>query len=131
MTRPPAHLVHGLDGPIVIVSGRVAAWLNRHAGLNQYRIDHRGEDGDVDSTLNALRLAELGWREAATGTKEAAPPEPQRQWMSTSHAASQMRVGERAIRKAIYEGRLKATKNDQGHWRIRHEDLLHYKANRK
>jgi len=130
IVRPPEHLVHGLEGPVVIVSGRVAAWLNRHAGLNEYRIDHRGEDPDVDSTLNALRIAELKWREAVTGTKEAAPPEPQREWMSTTQAATQTRIGERAIRKAIDAGRLKAI-SVNGRWRIRREDLAHYQANRK
>ena len=129
MSRPPEHLVHGLDGPIVIVSGRVAAWLNRHAGLDQFRIDHRGEDGEVDSTLVALRLAELKWREAATGTKQAAPPEPESQWLSTNQAATRTHLGERAIRKAIYEGRLKAT-NSNGRWRIQFEDLAHFQANR-
>ena len=128
--RPPEHLLHGLDGPAVIVSARAAAWLNRHAGLDQFRTEHRGEDAEVDSVLVAFRIAELKWREAVTGTKEAAPAEQKREWMSTTQAATQTQVGGRAIRKAIERNRLKATWVD-GRWRIRHEDLAHYQANRK
>ncbi|MCA1709456.1 MAG: hypothetical protein LC808_41710 [Actinobacteria bacterium] len=52
---PAEHLVHGLDAPVVLVSGRVAAWLLSRARLDQYHRTHRGDDAEVDQTLLALR----------------------------------------------------------------------------
>jgi excisionase family DNA binding protein len=130
-TRPPEHLVHGIDGPVVVVSARVCAYLNRYAGLNRFRVDHRGDDTEVDAALFAFRIAELRWREAVTGTKMAAKPElsASSQWLSTTQAAGITGTTDRGIRKAIASGHLKA-ENVAGRWRIDRENLTHYQTAR-
>ncbi len=128
-TRPPEHYIHG-DGSVVVVPRRVCAYLNRYADLERFRLQTRGQDAEVDSVLIAFRLAELKWREAATGTKEAARPElegPSTTWISTTQAAAHLGVGDRAIRKAIAEGRLHAV-SVAGRWRIQREQLEHFKT---
>lgn len=129
--RPAEHLIHGVDGPIVIVTGRVAAYLNRYAGLDAYRRANRGADAEVDQALQALRRADLWWRESATGTKKAPEPELDAsfEWLSTTQAGTQLGVTDRAIRKAIDEGRLKALRVDD-RWRISRTDFEHYRAGR-
>ena len=130
-SRPVEHLVHGLDGPIIIVSARVAAYLNRYAGLADFRTAHRGADAEVDQVLLGFRLLELKWRESATGTKKAPEPEldASYEWLSTTQAGAQLGVSDRAIRKAIDEGRMKALRvNDR--WRISRTDFEHYRAGR-
>ncbi|WP_189016033.1 helix-turn-helix domain-containing protein [Paenarthrobacter histidinolovorans] len=127
--RPPAAYVHGINAPVVIVPARIAAWLERNAGLNQIRINARGADPEVDSVLNALRLAALTWRTAATGSPQAPEPEAAREskWYSTTDAAERLGITDRAVRLAIQEKRLHATNLD-GRWRISTEDIEHFKA---
>jgi len=121
--RPPEHLLHGLDGPVVVLTARVCAYLNRYAGLDEFRINHRGTDPEVDGALVAMRTAQLFWRKTATGTADAPHPEPGRtSWYTTAQAAVQLRITSRAVRKAIADGRLAATSVD-GRWRIDREAL--------
>ena len=118
-------------GPVVTVPARVAALLNRHAGLNEYRIRHRGEDAEVDAALLALALAGASWTGSGGGTRVAAPAEPvaQSKWVSTAGAAARLSITDRAVRRAINEGRLKA-RRDGTAWRIHTTDLEHYRAQR-
>jgi len=58
-TRRASELIVGTSGPKVIVSGRAAAGLLRYAGLNEYHLNHRGEDAEIDETLVALKAAGL------------------------------------------------------------------------
>ncbi|MDN4595907.1 helix-turn-helix domain-containing protein [Leifsonia virtsii] len=129
--RQATELVIAAGGPEVIISGRAAAFLLRYAGLNQYHVDHRGEDPEIDQTLVALKVAALAWRGTATGTQEAAKPELDRgsQWLSTSQAAAAIQVTDRAIRKAIRERRLHAEKVGRT-YRISREQLAHYRERR-
>ncbi len=129
MDHDPRRLVHGLDGnPVVILSARMCALLARHAGLDEFRISHRGVDQEMDATLQAMRAAATAWRSSTTGTPDAVKPEPPRSsWMTTTQAAAQLQITARGIRKAIDEGRLTAT-NADGRWRITREDLEHYRA---
>lgn len=129
--RPPEHLIHGIDGPVVIVTARVCAYLNRYANLNRFREETRGQDAEVDGVLIAFGVAERKWRKSATGTRDAAKPEldPSSTWLSTTQAAGLAGVTDRGIRKAIAQGHLKA-ENIAGRWRINREDLTHYQANR-
>ncbi|MDO9398388.1 MAG: helix-turn-helix domain-containing protein [Herbiconiux sp.] len=113
----------------MIVPRRVCAYLNRYADLDRFRLQTRGQDAEVDGVLVAFRVAALSWQEAATGTKEAAPPELEGSsdnWMSTTQAATQLGIGDRAVRKAIAEGRLHA-ENIAGRWRIRRDQLQHFR----
>lgn len=125
---PPEHLILGRSGPEVRISGRVAAFLERHANLAQFRRDIRGRDRELDAALTALGFAAAEWRSTATGTRRAGPPEPETpsKWLSTTQAATQLHITDRAVRKAIDEERLAATKTD-GRWRINAEDLAHYR----
>jgi hypothetical protein len=131
--RQPSVYVHGVDNdgrptPICIIPGRSAAYLENYAGLDEYRIANRGTDPDVDNVLMALHQVALAWRGAATGTRQAVKPAPDAPlFMSTTQAAIQTQRGERAIRKACTEGRLKAHQLN-GRWQISREDIAHYKA---
>lgn len=89
--RTPAHYVHGLGmaGPVVIVPGRIAAWLECHADLNSVRVNARGMDPEADAVRLAIRWAALAWRDVATGRQQPAEPEvagSSRQWMTTTQA---------------------------------------------
>lgn len=128
MPRPAEHYLHG-DGAVVVVPARVCAYLNSLAGLDEFRRANRGADPEVDAVLVAIRIAEVRWREAATGTREAAKPEPatdSNQWFSTTQAAGLLKVGDRAIRKAISAGHLPA-ESIAGRWRINRESIEHYR----
>lgn len=129
MIRDAKDLIIGANGPEVVVSGRVAAWLMRYAELDRYHLDNRGIDSEVDQTLVALKVAALSWRNTETGTKAAAVAElaPQLQWLSTKQAADALAMTDRAIRKAIRENRLQATIIGRA-YRINREQLAHFKA---
>lgn len=127
--RPIEHYLHG-DGHVVIVPGRVAAWLERRAGLNTLRINNRGLDPEVDAVLGALHLGALVWRNSVDGTapaEPAEPPAPCPQWLSTAQVASRLGITDRAVRKAIDRGAIPA-ENIEGRWFINREDLAHYQA---
>jgi excisionase family DNA binding protein len=128
--RSPEAYVHGLGSPVVVVPARVCAWLERHAHLNEVRIESRGIDAEVDAVLVALRLAALTWRNTATGSAVAAKPEATadlNQWLSTTQAADILYITDRAVRLAITEKRLPATQVN-GRYRIAREDIQHFAA---
>lgn len=127
-SRPAEHLI--LTGG-VYVSSRVCAYLNRYGGLEDFRLAHRGTDSEVDNTLVAIRMAELAWRGAATGTRKPAQPElaTSSEWLSTSQAEIHLKIGARAIRKALNQGRLQG-EQVAGRWRISREAIAHYRANK-
>lgn len=127
-TEHPALFLHGIDGPVAILPARVCALLERHADLDNFRIKNRGVDAQVDHALIALHSAAATWRRSRTGTAHPPAPEPARSsWVTTTQAADALRVTSRAIRKAIQEGRLDATRVDD-RWRITREDLEHFRA---
>jgi excisionase family DNA binding protein len=127
--RQARELIHGADGPVVVITGRVAAWMLRFAGLEQYHAEHRGQDPEIDQALIAMKVVALSWRTSATGTRNAAAPELDAQsvWLSTKQAADALAMTDRAIRKAIRENRLKATTVGRA-YRINREQLAHFKA---
>lgn len=130
--KPPGAYLHG-DGPacIVIVPARIANWLATRTNLSEVRINSRGTDPEVYAVLAALHRAGLAWRTSATGSSAPAEPEAATpsKWMSTTQAALQLGVTDRAIRLAIGQHRLPA-ENLDGRWRITREDLEHYRAAR-
>jgi len=129
--RPAAHYVHA-DGAVVIVPARVAAWLSRHARLDELRAQVRGADAEVDNVLVALAVASATWRTSATGSTHAPEPEVRAlsPWMSSTQAADLLGITSRAVRLAIGEERLPAEQVD-GRWRITREDVEHYRAGRQ
>lgn len=130
MERPPAAYVHGLHGPVVVVPARVCAWLERHAGIAQLRAEHRGRDAEVSAVLVGVGVAAAKWRASATGTADAKRPESDApSEMSTRQASDLVGVTERAIRQAIAEGRLTATRVGS-RWVLTREDVEQYRASR-
>jgi excisionase family DNA binding protein len=134
--RPAEHLVHGINGPVVIIDGAVCALLNRLLGLDKIRAQVRGKDAQLDQTLLAIRLAGVATESSAPGTGIAAQPEPGprlqgqlNETFSTSTAATILNMTDRGVRKAITEKRLKATLLDGRH-RITREDLSAFMADR-
>ena len=128
--RTPEHYIHGA-GAVIIVPARICAYLNRYAGLEQFRRDNVGIDPDVDALLIAFRVAELAWRRSVTGTTQAATPElaASSEWLSTTQAAGQLHMTDRGIRTAIAAGRLQAD-SVAGRWRISREALSHFRQTR-
>ncbi|MCX5211473.1 helix-turn-helix domain-containing protein [Kitasatospora sp. NBC_00240] len=124
----PTHL-YGDGGPIVVVPARIAAWLERHAGLDQLRVAQRAGDPEVYDTLLSLHLAALAWRATATGTPVRQEPAPAPLWLGTTAAAGQLGLAPRTVRLACETGTLPARRID-GRWRIALEDLKHYRATR-
>lgn len=132
--RSPAAYVHG-DGRVVVVPARVAAWLERHAGLRALRTAHRGADPEVDGVLVALGVAAATWRQQTLGSVRgidlAANAEPVASSpLTTAEAGQLLGIGSRAIRKAIAEGRLQAERHGDT-WRISREEVEHYRAARQ
>lgn len=124
----------GADGPAVVVPARIAAILERQAGLSALRVRVRGVDPEATKVLEALRYAAMFWRSSATtGTSVAKRPEPAAssgEVVGCSAAAAALECTSRAIRKACDEGRMPATKTAAG-WRISRDDLEHYRATRR
>jgi excisionase family DNA binding protein len=129
--RPPEAYVHGIGAPVVVVPGRVAAWLERHTDLRRLRAGVRGQDPEIDAVLVALATAAAAWRATATGTPDAARPEAESpcQQMSTGQAADLLGVTPRAVRQAVHEGRLTAERVGS-RWLLDREDVEHYRAKR-
>ncbi|CDM76130.1 helix-turn-helix domain-containing protein [Mycobacterium marinum] len=135
--RPAEHLVHGLDGPVVVLPGRVCAALNRLLGLDKIRAEVRGQNAELDQALLAIRLAALAFKTGSgSGTSVAPQPEPvsgsarqpKNDTVSTNTAATILKISGRAVRKAIDEKRLTATRDDSGRWRITQDDLAAFIA---
>ncbi|MUL39709.1 helix-turn-helix domain-containing protein [Streptomonospora sp. PA3] len=129
--RPPSAYVHGVEAPVAIVPGRVAARLDALMNLRRLRLDVRGHDPELDAVLVALGTAAAAWRATATGSTD--PPEPEAApscaWLSTSQAAEALGISDRAVRLAIAQGRLDA-RSVAGRWRINRDDVEHYRAAR-
>ena len=135
MNHPPEHYIYGTDGPVVILSGRVASILE-NAFLDQFRRQIRGRDPELDSVLTAVRIAALSyrqWREGSRlGTTFAEQGEQEGQLSSRTEigaraAAELLNMTVRGVRKAITEGRLPAELKD-GQWVIQRDDVLAYKT---
>lgn len=131
--RPPAAYVHGLDGAVVVVTARTAAWLERHADLRRLRTEVRGTDPEVDAVLVALGVAAASWSASAVGSVRAPAPEVAAESevrLSTSSAADLLGVTDRAVRLACKGGRLRAERVG-GRWLIDREDVEHFRAARR
>ena len=128
--RPPNAYVHGVDSPVVVVPARVAAWLERRAGLSSLRPQVRGADPEVDAVLVALRLAAMTWTSSVGGTETRNQPELEASSeLTTQQVADAFGLTSRAVRKAIAAGRLKAHQVG-ARWVVTREDFEHYKAAR-
>lgn len=106
--------MHGLNGPVVIVSGRVAAWLLTRADLANHHRAHRGDDPEVDQTLVALKLAAYSWQAGMTGDGHRPAPTPDTgtecPLMTTQQAADKYGTTSRSIRRRIHAQQLPAVR---------------------
>lgn len=131
--KPPptaSAYVHGVDGPIVIVSARVAAQLDRLLNLTRVRVDVRGQDPELDAVLLGLRVAAMAWRQSATGHTERTSPDPMPPWITTTQAADLLHVDPRHIRRLAAAGHLEARQIPGGSWLIERESVAHRAARR-
>lgn len=127
--RPAEHLVHGLDGAVAVVPGRVAALLLGTVGLANYT---RGQDPELDAAVTALKIAAAAWRTtlADHGNGQARrAPSAAASALSTADAARRLGCAPRTVRWAIASGRLEAT-TVGGRWVITAEAVEHYRAAR-
>lgn len=118
-------------GPVAVVPGRVAAWLDRHAGLSRIRIENRGLDPEVDAVLVALHLAGLAWK-TSVGGQPVAPddaPQPRSDRLTTREAARLLGVHPRTVVRHIAGGVLRAERIGRA-WVVNQEDVQHLRANR-
>lgn len=130
--RDPKHFVHGVDGPIAVIPGRVAAWLNLQVDLDRLRKEVRGQDSEIDNVLIALSVAATGWRASVfgTGPRNVPEPAPKSSWLTTTEVADLLNQTDRAIRMACQSGRLPAERVGD-RWQINREDFEHYRAARR
>ena len=104
--------IYDAEGPIVVIGGRVAAWLVRRLDLDSVRVAVRGIDPEIDAALMNISVAALTWRTrrgCAPATELAHQPQPEpASELSTTDAAARAGVSPQAIRKACSTGRLPA-----------------------
>jgi len=128
--RPPTAYVHGIDGPVVVVPGRVAALLDNLVDLTRLRIDVRGQDPELDAVLVALRTAALAWRASAGGLPDRTPADPLPPWISAGQTAELLGVDPRHVRRLATTGRLTGRQLGDRTWLIERESAEHYRATR-
>ncbi len=133
--RPWLAYLH--PGAVVVVPAAVAAFLIVQTDMPARRIEHRGEDPQLDSVLAALTVAGLGWRTSASAAPSAcgsalaaeAEPASPSAYMSTERAADALNLTPRGVRLACAEGRIPATRID-GRWHIDPADVDIYRRAR-
>lgn len=109
-----------------LVTDRLAYLLVRTPQFNQMRATVRGGDRDVDDLLITISKRGRAWRDyvdVSTLRKSAEVPV---KWFTPAEVANQTGVTGHAVRLAIREGRLPATKID-GRWQISPADLVAYR----
>jgi excisionase family DNA binding protein len=108
----------------VIVTPRVARWLETHAGITpDWRSRLQDTDPEAYEVLLALHLVAEG--RSARGPNPIAG-QGQRAllvtWLSTADAARELNVARRTVRRWCRTGRIPATKSGRD-WQIRRSDL--------
>lgn len=133
--RPAEQLLAGYWDPDsggmvvgVVLSPRVCRYLLDTAHVDKFA----GADPELDRTLAAMERA----RSSDIGTKHPDSPEPAPrlkkqpiELLSTTDAGNLLGISDRAIRKAIQGGRLKATPAGANHI-IKRTDLEAFRASR-
>ncbi len=132
MTRPKSAM---FDGPVVVISGRVAYWLEHTVDLRRLALDVRGSDVELTESLHAIHLAALTFEQqmaSATGSERDSEPEVSAgsTYVTTPKAADSLGCTERAVRLACSEGRLAGSRVD-GRWQVATGDLERFKELRK
>jgi excisionase family DNA binding protein len=121
--RPAVVYLHGdPTHPTVVLPPRASAWLAQAADLDRRLADGRDIERDVYEVLLAIRHASHQHHQstsAACGSAVAATPElpASSKLMTSSQAADQLGIGDRAVRLAIAKGHLPAQLHGRC-WRI-------------
>ena len=124
--KAPDAYLHGDDGPVVIVSAHVAAYLKRRVALDALRVNAR-DMGDMEAyyVLNSLQRAALAYDPVPV----VSAPSVDRQGdssLSTSEAGIALGITPRGVRDACEKGRLDGQLID-GRWRITRAAIQRYK----
>ncbi len=113
--------------PGVFIAGREARLLI-HLALGGERLEWaRRKDRGLAEALDAIDEAGRLWARTDVGTSDAKASEPARAWVTAKEAAAVLNITDRAVRKAIAEGRLPAD-NTSGPWMIHREQLEIYRT---
>jgi excisionase family DNA binding protein len=126
-----------VEGPAVLVPGRVAALLEKTLKLDTVRSQLRGADRETDEVLLAIRVTGLRWAEGrsaepACDPASSVPKASQvggRSWMTARQVADELGVTSSAVTLAAREGRL-AGEQVGGQWRFEVDDVAVWKARR-
>jgi excisionase family DNA binding protein len=135
--RPAEHLVHGINGPFVVIDGQVCAILDQLLSLDKVYRHHRGRNEQFDQSLTAIRLAAAAYTQKSCRGPDPAPQpdiasHSQRQHnttVSTSQAATMLGITDRSVRRLIQQKRLPATCFD-GRYRLHPDDVKNYRGAR-
>lgn len=112
----------------VIVPPRVAYQLERSlTELSRLRTNARGSDDEMYQTLHALHWTAVQWAASANGSTQRKAPEGTVNWYTPTTIAGQLRVTPHAVRLAIREGRLRAVKDEYGHWQVAPADYYTFR----
>lgn len=127
--KAPDAYFHGDEGPVVIVTAHVAAYLSRRMPLDRLRGDARDmRDAEVYHVLNALRRAALTYESApdipAPLSQQDVPD--QERLLSSSQAGALLHLTARGVRDACEKGRLEAQQVD-GRWQITRAAVRRYR----
>jgi excisionase family DNA binding protein len=132
--RPIEAAIQGLSGPVSVIEGVEAAALIATFKLDVYSREHRGADRDLDRAIAKLRLCSAAHRARAgsdCGTRRVKPADrvpPSGGQLTTRQAGELLHVTDRAVRKAITQGRLRA-ESFGGRWLIDAEEVSTYRVN--
>lgn len=101
--------------------------LEKRLDLSRLRTAARGDDTELDTVLNAIRWTALQFETSANESQQRKPAKATVNWYTTTQVATGSGVTNAAIRLAVREGRLRATKVD-GHWQIAAADYYAFRA---
>ena len=128
MSRPPGY-VSG-----VIISPKIAYLIETRAALTTLRTTACGEDGELDTVLNAIRWAAMQYATSVNGSEPRKSTEATprlKEWLTPQEVANHLRITSHAVRLAIRQKKLPARK-ENGRYMIAAADFAAYTtANRK
>lgn len=125
---------YAIDGPVVVVPARAALLLEKALKLDDFRMQHRGRDDQVDAVLTAWHAVAMQYvdeaRDAATSrigsslapASEVPAPLESVVLLGASEVARDVGVTTRAVTLAANGGRLRGELFG-GRWWFRPEDV--------
>ena len=131
MSRPRVVM---FGGPVVVISGSFASWLERSAKLRKLAHEVRGLNDEITEGLQEIHFAAVAFDKhvaSATGSKQDSGAEvaSQSTYVSTTTAADLLDCTDRAVRLACSQGRLSARCVD-GRWQVDRQDIERFAEQR-